>query len=54
MWHEHLSLVKSQAVARLNKDYASDIAFYDEGEKLILKMADEFTMGIIRQFPCFF
>lgn len=51
MWHEHLSLVKSQAVARLNKDYASDIAFYDEGERLLLEMADELTCGIIRQFP---
>lgn len=53
MWREHLDLVKAQAVARLNKDYASDIAYYDEGEQLILRMADEFTEGIIRQFPCF-
>jgi len=51
MWHEHLSLAKSQAVARLNKDYRSDIAFYDEGERLLLEMADDFTCGIIRQFP---
>ncbi|MGE5552068.1 MAG: acetylglutamate kinase [Bacteroidota bacterium] len=29
MWHEHLALVKAQAVARLNKDYAADIAFYE-------------------------
>lgn len=50
MWHEHLSLVKSQAVARLNKDYRSDIAFYDEGERLLLEMADDFTCGIMRQF----
>lgn len=54
MWHEHLALVKSQAVARLSKDYVSDIAFYDEGEKLLLGMADEFTEGIVRQFPHFF
>lgn len=54
MWREHLAQVKSQAVARLHKDYASDIAFYDEGEKLLLEMADEFTEGIVRQFPAFF
>ena len=53
MWREHLALVKAQAVARLNKEYASDIALYDEGEQLLLRMADEFTEGIIRQFPCF-
>ena len=54
MWHQHLALVKAQAVARLNKDYALDIAFYDEGEQLLLEMADEFTEGIIKQFPgCF-
>jgi hypothetical protein len=46
-------LVKSQAVARLKKDYRSDIAFYDEGERLLLEMADDFTCGIIRQFPLF-
>ena len=51
MWHEHLSLVKAQAVARLKKDYRSDIALYDEGEILLLEMADDFTCGIIRQFP---
>jgi hypothetical protein len=51
MWHEHLALVKAQAVARLKKDYASDIAYYDKGEELLLEMADEFTEGIIRQFP---
>ena len=53
MWHEHLSLVKSQAVARLKKDYRSDIAFYDVGERLLLDMADDFTCGIIRQFPLY-
>ena len=53
MWHDHLSLVKSQAVARLKKDYRSDIAFYDEGERLLLGMADDFTCGIIRQLPLF-
>lgn len=51
MWHEHLSLVKAQAVARLKKDYRCDIALYDEGERLLLDMADDFTCGIVSQFP---
>lgn len=51
MWHMHLAQVKSQAVARLNKDYASDIAFYDEGERHIMEMADDLTCGILSQFP---
>jgi hypothetical protein len=54
MWHQHLALVKSQAVARLEKKYATDIFFYDEGEKLLLEMADQFTEGIVKQFPGFF
>lgn len=54
MWHHHLEQVKAQAVARLNHDYASDIAIYDEGELLLLQMADTLTEGIVRQFPsCF-
>jgi hypothetical protein len=54
MWHEHLSLTKTEAVARLNKDYAADIALYDEIETQILAMADALTEGIVRQFPCIF
>lgn len=51
MWREHLDLVKAQAVARLNQDYASDIASYDEGEQLLLRMADEQAEALFRQFP---
>ena len=54
MARAHLALVKAQAIARLNKDYATDIAKYDEGEKLLLRMADNFTEGIARQFSCVF
>lgn len=54
MCHEHLALVKAQAVARLKKEYASDIALYDEGELLLLEMADQFTEGIVGQFPRLF
>ena len=53
LWRVHLDQVKAQAVARLNKDYAADIASYDEGEQHVLRMADEFTEGIVRQFPYF-
>lgn len=54
MWRKHLDQVKAQAVARLNGNYAEDIAIYDEGEQLLLDMADEFTEGIVRQFPRYF
>lgn len=51
MWREHLDLVRAQAVARLNRDYASDIALYDQGEQLLLQMADELAVALARQFP---
>jgi len=54
MWYRHLAQVKEQAVTRLNGDYATSIAVYDEGEILILQMADELTRGIVKQFPQFF
>ena len=54
LWRVHLDQVKAQAVARLNKNYALDIYYYDIGELHLLHMADELTQGIVRQFPqCF-
>ncbi|NLN07774.1 MAG: acetylglutamate kinase [Firmicutes bacterium] len=50
LWRVHLDQVRDQALARLNGDYEEDIFFYDQGEKHVLKMADEFTRGIARQF----
>jgi hypothetical protein len=50
MWYEHLALTKAEAVARLTKNYAQDIAIFDQIEQEALMMANSFTNGIIRQF----
>ncbi len=52
LWYEHLALTKAEAVARLSKEYAKDIAIFDQIEQEALMMADSFANGIIRQF-CF-
>lgn len=51
MLHNHLSLVKSEAVNILTKNYAAGITVYDELENQALEMADEMTQGIFNQFP---
>lgn len=50
MLHQHLALTKSEAVFRLTKNYAADIAVFDSIEKQALAMADALTDGIIKQF----
>jgi hypothetical protein len=51
MLNEHLSLTKSEAVARLTGDYVADAAAFDAIFKHAVSMADGFTDGIVKQFP---
>ncbi|WP_242851653.1 acetylglutamate kinase [Clostridium botulinum] len=51
MLHEHLALVKAEAVAMLTSDYKRSISIYDEIEAQALEMADTMAEGIIEQFP---
>ena len=47
----HLDLTLKEATARLQGDWAADIAAYDEVHQHILQMADVLSDGIIKQFP---
>ena len=47
----HLKLTLDEATARLQANWAADIAAYDEVHRHILQMADVLSDGIIRQFP---
>ena len=51
MLHKHLQFVTDQVVARLNKDWNSDVAAYDKGENHMIMFADMIANGIIKQFP---
>ena len=47
----HLALTTGEVVARLQGDWAADIASYDEGHAHMLMFADTLAAGIVRQFP---
>ena len=51
MLYDHLRLTKAETMARITKDYTTDISTYDEIEKQARMMADGFSHGIIMQFP---
>lgn len=50
MLNEHLSLTKTEAVARLTGDYATDVTTFDALYKHAISIGDEFTSGIVKQF----
>jgi hypothetical protein len=51
MMREHLDLTLQEASARLNGDWAADIAAYDQIHLQALHMADMLSDGIVSHFP---
>lgn len=54
MMRHHLDLTAAEVAAGLTKNWAADIAAYDEVHAQILKMADMLSAGIVKQFPAKF
>jgi len=51
MMKTHLDLTLEEATARLQGDWAGDVAAYDKVHNEILDMASMLTKGILAQFP---
>ena len=51
MLHEHLTLTKAEAVARLTGNYTGDIATFDLIHQHANGMSDAIVDGIVKQFP---
>jgi len=51
MLDKHLELTTAEVVSRLKKDWAADIAAYDQGHDHMMMFADALTDGIVKQFP---
>jgi hypothetical protein len=51
MMKRHLALTTKEAAARLQGNWAADVAAYDQVHAEILQMAAMLSDGIIRQFP---
>jgi hypothetical protein len=47
----HLDLTTKEVVARLQEDWAADVAAYDQVHEHILHMSDLLSEGLVRQFP---
>ena len=51
MMRDHLNLTTEEVVARLQGNWAADIAAFDKVHEQILHMADMLTDGIVKQHP---
>ena len=49
MMRDHLNLTTEEVVARLQGNWAADIAAFDKVHAQILHMADMLTEGIVKQ-----